>query len=45
MQVLVIAHRLETVLMAERVYLLEDGCLQEVPRSSLLDGQSSSLHR
>ncbi|KAK4730722.1 hypothetical protein R3W88_023710 [Solanum pinnatisectum] len=41
--VLVIAHRLETVLMAERVFLLEDGYLQEVPRSSLLDSQSGSL--
>ncbi|XP_015161483.1 ABC transporter B family member 29, chloroplastic isoform X1 [Solanum tuberosum] len=41
--VLVIAHRLETVLMAERVFLLDDGYLQEVPRSSLLDGQSGSL--
>ncbi|XP_059306595.1 ABC transporter B family member 29, chloroplastic [Lycium ferocissimum] len=37
--VLVIAHRLETVLMAERVFLLQDGYLREVPRSSLLDGQ------
>lgn len=36
--VLVIAHRLETVLMAERVFLLEDGHLREVPRSSLLNG-------
>ncbi|PHU06430.1 ABC transporter B family member 29, chloroplastic [Capsicum chinense] len=36
--VLVIAHRLETVLMAERVFLLEDGYLREVPRSSLLNG-------
>lgn len=41
--VLVIAHRLETVLMAERIFLLEDGCLREVPRSSLLDSQSGSL--
>lgn len=41
--VLVIAHRLETVLMAERVFLLDDGYLQEVPRSSLLDGQGGSL--
>lgn len=43
MQVLVIAHRLETVLMAERVFLLEDGYLQEVPRASLLDSRSGSL--
>ncbi|XP_027767586.1 ABC transporter B family member 29, chloroplastic isoform X3 [Solanum pennellii] len=42
-RVLVIAHRLETVLMAERVFLLEDGNLQEVPRASLLDSQSGSL--
>ncbi|KAK4348350.1 hypothetical protein RND71_031105 [Anisodus tanguticus] len=35
--VLVIAHRLETVLMAGRVFVLEDGYLREVPRSSLLD--------
>ncbi|XP_060201181.1 ABC transporter B family member 29, chloroplastic isoform X4 [Lycium barbarum] len=41
--VLVIAHRLETVLMAERVFLLQDGYLREVPRSSLLDGQNGSL--
>ncbi|XP_019265458.1 PREDICTED: ABC transporter B family member 29, chloroplastic-like isoform X2 [Nicotiana attenuata] len=41
--VLVIAHRLETVLMAERIFLLEDGCLREVPRSALLDGQNGSL--
>lgn len=35
--VLVIAHRLETVLMANRVFLLEDGKLKEVTRASLLD--------
>ncbi|MCD7452664.1 ABC transporter B member 29, chloroplastic [Datura stramonium] len=40
--VLVIAHRLETVLMAERVFLLEDGYLREVPRSSLLNGQNGA---
>ncbi|KAK2974249.1 hypothetical protein RJ640_016735 [Escallonia rubra] len=37
--VLVIAHRLETVLMAGRVFHLEDGKLQEISRSSLLDAK------
>ncbi|KAL3536100.1 hypothetical protein ACH5RR_004561 [Cinchona calisaya] len=37
--VLVIAHRLETVLMAQRILLLDDGKLQELSRSSLLDAQ------
>ncbi|KAK4480830.1 hypothetical protein RD792_011681 [Penstemon davidsonii] len=41
--VLVIAHRLETVLMAERIFLLNDGKLQQLSHSSLLDGQSGSL--
>ncbi|XP_059668712.1 ABC transporter B family member 29, chloroplastic isoform X5 [Cornus florida] len=41
--VLVIAHRLETVLMAERVLLLNDGKLQELTRSSLLVGQQDLL--
>ncbi|KAH9624932.1 hypothetical protein KSS87_008712, partial [Heliosperma pusillum] len=36
--VLVIAHRLETVLMAERVLLLEEGKLREVDRSTLVNG-------
>ncbi|KAL2503031.1 ABC transporter B family member 29 [Forsythia ovata] len=41
--VLIIAHRLETVLMAERVFLLNDGKLQEVSRSSLMDKLHGSL--
>ncbi|KAK3008183.1 hypothetical protein RJ639_014507, partial [Escallonia herrerae] len=41
--VLVIAHRLETVLMAERVFRLEDGKLQEISRSSLLDAKHDLL--
>ncbi|KAA8518567.1 hypothetical protein F0562_016041 [Nyssa sinensis] len=41
--VLVIAHRLETVLMAERVLLLDDGKLQELTRSSLLVGHHDLL--
>ncbi|KAM3737436.1 hypothetical protein ACB098_09G055600 [Castanea mollissima] len=36
--VLVIAHRLETVLMAKRVFLLDDGKLEELNRSTLLGG-------
>uniref|UniRef100_A0A2N9GLP0 ABC transporter domain-containing protein n=1 Tax=Fagus sylvatica TaxID=28930 RepID=A0A2N9GLP0_FAGSY len=36
--VLVIAHRLETVLMAKRVFLLDDGKLEELTRSTLLGG-------
>ncbi|KAM1196926.1 hypothetical protein ACFX2I_008592 [Malus domestica] len=40
--VLVIAHRLETILMAKRVFLLGDGKLEEVTRSSLLAGQHVS---
>ncbi|XP_057960832.1 ABC transporter B family member 29, chloroplastic isoform X3 [Malania oleifera] len=40
--VLVIAHRLETVLMANRVFLLEDGKLEELARSSLLRGLHGS---
>ncbi|KAG9440263.1 hypothetical protein H6P81_020428 [Aristolochia fimbriata] len=39
--VLVIAHRLETVLMADRVLVLEGGKLEEIPPSSLL-GQGLS---
>ncbi|XP_021766543.1 ABC transporter B family member 29, chloroplastic-like [Chenopodium quinoa] len=35
--VLVIAHRLETVLMAERVFLLEAGRLREVDRSMIIN--------
>lgn len=41
--VLVIAHRLETVLMAKRVFLLDDGKLEELNRSALLGGKSDSL--
>ncbi|GJU99316.1 ABC transporter B family member 29, chloroplastic [Tanacetum coccineum] len=41
--VIVIAHRLETVLMAERVFLLSEGKLQEISRSSLLVAQHDSL--
>ncbi|KAF9680868.1 hypothetical protein SADUNF_Sadunf06G0166400 [Salix dunnii] len=40
--VLVIAHRLETVLMAKRVFLLDDGKLQELT-PSLLGSHNSSL--
>ncbi|KAH7680680.1 Peptide-transporting ATPase protein [Dioscorea alata] len=42
--VLVIAHRLETILMADRVFLLSGGKLKVVPKSSLLpkDGKQSS---
>ncbi|KAL2900179.1 ABC transporter B family member 29 chloroplastic, partial [Bienertia sinuspersici] len=36
-RVLVIAHRLETVLMAERVFLLEAGKLREIDRSTLIN--------
>lgn len=44
LQVLVIAHRLETVLMADRVFLLDGGKLEEVEKSSLLsqDGGCAS---
>ncbi|KAM5559422.1 ABC transporter B family member 29, chloroplastic [Rosa sericea] len=41
--VLVIAHRLETVLMAKRVFLLSDGKLEELTRSDLLGGQHVSM--
>ncbi|PON83090.1 ATP-binding cassette containing protein [Trema orientale] len=41
--VLVIAHRLETVLMAHRVFLLENGKLQELSRSTLLNNHYESL--
>ncbi|KAL0347038.1 UNVERIFIED_CONTAM: ABC transporter B family member 29, chloroplastic [Sesamum calycinum] len=36
--VLVIAHRLETVQMAERIFMLNDGKLQQLSHSDLLDG-------
>ncbi|EYU35507.1 hypothetical protein ABFS82_10G054900 [Erythranthe guttata] len=35
--VVVIAHRLETVVMAERIFLLNDGKLQQLSHSDLLD--------
>ena len=43
-QVLVISHRLETILMANRVFLLSGGKLKVVPKSSLLhsDGKEAS---
>lgn len=43
--VLVIAHRLETVMMADRVVLLDNGKLEEVEKKSLIseDGQYASL--
>ncbi|GLT40659.1 hypothetical protein SLA2020_147740 [Shorea laevis] len=41
--VLVIAHRLETVLMANRIFLLDDGKLGEIPRSTLLANGHHSL--
>ncbi|XVF07646.1 hypothetical protein REPUB_Repub06bG0157400 [Reevesia pubescens] len=36
--VLVIAHRLETVLMADRIFLLQDGKVEELTRSTFLAG-------
>lgn len=41
--VLIIAHRLETVLMAERVLLLDAGKLREISRSSLQVDEKNSL--
>ncbi|CAH2074244.1 unnamed protein product [Thlaspi arvense] len=41
--VIVIAHRLETVLMAQRVFLLDKGNLKELSRSSLLNTHKDSL--
>ncbi|KAG7017464.1 ABC transporter B family member 29, chloroplastic, partial [Cucurbita argyrosperma subsp. argyrosperma] len=41
--VLVIAHRLETVLMAKRVFVLDGGKLQELPRSALSSSNYNSL--
>ncbi|EOY08274.1 ABC transporter B family member 29 isoform 1 [Theobroma cacao] len=41
--VLVIAHRLETVLMADRAFLLQDGKLEELTESPLLAGHCDSL--
>ncbi|WCJ33373.1 ATP-dependent lipid A-core flippase [Euphorbia peplus] len=41
--VLVIAHRLETVLMGKRVFVLDDGKLQELTRSNLIESYSNSI--
>ncbi|KAL2323071.1 hypothetical protein Fmac_027450 [Flemingia macrophylla] len=41
--VLVISHRLETVMMANRVFLLDKGKLKELSRSTILDGHNDSL--
>ncbi|AED90671.1 ABC transporter B family member 29 [Arabidopsis thaliana] len=41
--VIVIAHRLETVMMAQRVFLVERGKLKELNRSSLLSTHKDSL--
>ncbi|TXG58246.1 hypothetical protein EZV62_016075 [Acer yangbiense] len=41
--VLVIAHRLETVMMAKRVLLLENGKLEELNRSTLMGSHYNSL--
>ncbi|VVB13120.1 unnamed protein product [Arabis nemorensis] len=41
--VIVIAHRLETVMMAQRVFLLDKGKLKELSRSSLLNTHKDSL--
>ncbi|CAH8379473.1 unnamed protein product [Eruca vesicaria subsp. sativa] len=41
--VIVIAHRPETVMMAQRVFLLEKGKLKELSRSSLLSTHKDSL--
>ncbi|XP_010490884.1 PREDICTED: ABC transporter B family member 29, chloroplastic-like [Camelina sativa] len=41
--VIVIAHRLETVMMAQRVFLVEKGKLKELSRSSLLSTHKDSL--
>ncbi|CAM8933695.1 unnamed protein product [Rhodiola kirilowii] len=41
--VLVIAHKLETVMTADRIFLLVDGKLKEIPASSLLSDNHESL--
>ncbi|KAI9090692.1 hypothetical protein K1719_028545 [Acacia pycnantha] len=41
--VLIIAHRMETVRMANRVFLLDKGKLEELPRSTILGGHKDSL--
>lgn len=40
---LVIAHRTETVRMANRVFLLDKGKLEELPRSTILGDHKDSL--
>ncbi|KAF7818798.1 ABC transporter B family member 29, chloroplastic [Senna tora] len=41
--VLVIAHRMETIRMAKRVFLMDKGKLQELPPSSIWGGHKDSL--
>ncbi|KAL5067683.1 hypothetical protein RYX36_018570 [Vicia faba] len=41
--VLVISHRLETVMMAKRIFLLDNEKLEELPRSTMLNGHMDSL--
>lgn len=41
--VVVIAHRLETVMTAERIFLLNDGKLQQLSHSALVNGQLGSV--
>ncbi|KAJ0089023.1 hypothetical protein Patl1_32539 [Pistacia atlantica] len=41
--VFVIAHRLETIMMAKRVFLLNEGKLEELNRSTLLSSKHDSL--
>lgn len=43
LQVVVIAHRLETVMTAERIFLLNDGKLQQLSHSALVNGQLGSV--
>lgn len=38
-----IAHRLETVMMAKRVFVLDDGKLEELSRSTLLSHHYESF--
>lgn len=40
---MIIAHRLETVLMAEKIYHLTEGKVQQLSRSALLDGHHGLL--
>ncbi|XP_004494042.1 ABC transporter B family member 29, chloroplastic [Cicer arietinum] len=41
--VLVISHRLQTVMMAKRIFLLDNGKLEELPQSTMLNGDMDSL--